>query len=260
MWFADRPGFAIFANLTMLQSFIGIPNAIGVYWTLNYELVFYILCSILFGLKLLRYPALITSACLFATISICVALQLSGEVANSGEFVLLLFIFTTMFVGFLARAVYDRRVPRSVARVLVACTLATITLNTGVPLALAGRLAVLPLAAAIMNWCAAYSVFGLALALNRRPFPRPLVNLGKISYSIYLLHDLVLAAIPGRANGGVTILIWFVVVVALSTLTHRWLERPGIAFGRRLVAGSLGVKSLRAAALMATRGGIASRR
>ena len=36
------------ANLTMLQQFAGIENVIGLYWTLQIELIFYGLCVLLF--------------------------------------------------------------------------------------------------------------------------------------------------------------------------------------------------------------------
>lgn len=44
---------AFLANLTMLQSFVGIYNIDGVYWTLSYELTFYFFISLclLLGLK-----------------------------------------------------------------------------------------------------------------------------------------------------------------------------------------------------------------
>jgi hypothetical protein len=32
-------------NVTMLQKFVGFPDMIGVYWTLQIELIFYMLCS-----------------------------------------------------------------------------------------------------------------------------------------------------------------------------------------------------------------------
>lgn len=38
-------------NLTMLQQFIGVPNVIGLYWTLQLELVFYFLFGLLLLLK-----------------------------------------------------------------------------------------------------------------------------------------------------------------------------------------------------------------
>jgi peptidoglycan/LPS O-acetylase OafA/YrhL len=41
-------------NVTMFQKFVGVSDMIGVYWTLQIELIFYMLCSLLFCKKLLK--------------------------------------------------------------------------------------------------------------------------------------------------------------------------------------------------------------
>ena len=41
-------------NFTMIQELVGIPHAIGLYYTLTVELVFYALCAVLFAFGLLR--------------------------------------------------------------------------------------------------------------------------------------------------------------------------------------------------------------
>jgi peptidoglycan/LPS O-acetylase OafA/YrhL len=45
---------AVLVNLTMLQSFVGIPDVIGAFWTLQIELIFYVLCGFLFVIGLLE--------------------------------------------------------------------------------------------------------------------------------------------------------------------------------------------------------------
>ena len=42
------------ANVTVLQQFIGIENVLGIYWTLQIELIFYALCVGLFIIGLLQ--------------------------------------------------------------------------------------------------------------------------------------------------------------------------------------------------------------
>ena len=44
----------VVANVTMLQQFFGIENVLGIYWTLQIELIFYALCVGLFIIGLLR--------------------------------------------------------------------------------------------------------------------------------------------------------------------------------------------------------------
>lgn len=84
------------------------------------------------------------------------------------------------------------------------------------------------------------SLFGL---LHSRPARR----LGDMSYSIYLLHGLLLAAAfslaplkalflsSGSGHWAVT-LVAGLAVVAASALTHRYIELPGIALGKAVAA------------------------
>jgi len=43
-------------NLTMLQGLLGVPDVMGLYWTLRIELLFYGACVVLFSLRLLHQP------------------------------------------------------------------------------------------------------------------------------------------------------------------------------------------------------------
>ncbi|WP_160820191.1 acyltransferase [Actinomadura sp. J1-007] len=45
---AEHPARAAFAHLTMLQDLLGVPNVVNVFWTLSYEMVFYLLVTALF--------------------------------------------------------------------------------------------------------------------------------------------------------------------------------------------------------------------
>lgn len=84
------------------------------------------------------------------------------------------------------------------------------------------------------------TVFGLLVS-------RPAVRLGDISYGIYLLQGLALAALlrpeplreiaTGSALGHwVMVFLSSVLLVAVATLAHDRIERPGIALGKRLAA------------------------
>ncbi|ACY97769.1 acyltransferase family protein [Thermomonospora curvata] len=82
-------------------------------------------------------------------------------------------------------------------------------------------------------------VFLAGLALRRRPMPRPLTGLGVISYSVYLLHPVLLVlsdALLGRPgeDSPLHLAALLTVLVAASALTQRLVERPGQRLGRRL--------------------------
>ncbi|MDB5097412.1 MAG: acyltransferase 3 [Cyanobacteria bacterium RYN_339] len=88
-------------------------------------------------------------------------------------------------------------------------------------------------------------VVGLMRAPSRWVANPALVHLGKVSYSAYFLHFLVIrytgplaaALTPWDSAGFVAYYGAAVVLTTLAaTLTYHWIELPGIALGRRLAA------------------------
>jgi peptidoglycan/LPS O-acetylase OafA/YrhL len=53
LWRGDgAPVWSTFlVNLSMLQRFLEVPDMIGLYWTLQVELIFYLLCAALFAVR-----------------------------------------------------------------------------------------------------------------------------------------------------------------------------------------------------------------
>lgn len=72
---------------------------------------------------------------------------------------------------------------------------------------------------------------------------RPLLVAGSISYSIYLLHMIVIALLAWTGLTAETTLAHFLIVYALtivaSMATYAWIERPTNNFGRRFVRDRL---------------------
>jgi peptidoglycan/LPS O-acetylase OafA/YrhL len=63
------------------------------------------------------------------------------------------------------------------------------------------------------------------------------IVLGEISYGIYLLHGILLYIAFNSmtyAPGSFVIPLMAPIVIAVTMLTHRWIEIPAIEFGRRL--------------------------
>jgi peptidoglycan/LPS O-acetylase OafA/YrhL len=93
---------------------------------------------------------------------------------------------------------------------------------------------------------ATWGVFLAALALRNRSIPRLLTWLGEISYSVYLVHAVILTVLL-RLIGANTVtsmpmiariglgLLFCGIVVAVSQVTFRLIEQPAQRFGRRLV-------------------------
>ncbi|MFD3307050.1 acyltransferase family protein [Streptomyces sp. NPDC058694] len=91
----------------------------------------------------------------------------------------------------------------------------------------------------IVAFLLAVVTFGIALALRHRRIPRSLIWLGMISYSVYLLHPVLLAVSDGTIgrwpqDNPVLVVAFFAVLLPLCALTYRYIEAPGQAWGRKL--------------------------
>jgi peptidoglycan/LPS O-acetylase OafA/YrhL len=84
-------------------------------------------------------------------------------------------------------------------------------------------------------WAAAYVAFAIAYRLRERTPPGWLCWLGRVSYSIYLVHTLFIVAVPATWPIYVYAPAVFGGTLLISALTYRFIEQPAIAFGRRFV-------------------------
>lgn len=89
----------------------------------------------------------------------------------------------------------------------------------------------------------AAGIFAVGMRLRHRRFPTPLVTVGLISYSVYVLHYVLLQGLEGildRFHGSALIVQVFAaaafvgLVVGVSALTYRWVEQPMQRYGRGL--------------------------
>jgi peptidoglycan/LPS O-acetylase OafA/YrhL len=86
-----------------------------------------------------------------------------------------------------------------------------------------------------VTFVGAYLFFGAMLLLRRHRFPRPLVYLGTISYSVYLAHAVVLVLVPRIQSNLGAFVLWNAVTLLVASLTYRLIERPAQDLGRRVM-------------------------
>jgi peptidoglycan/LPS O-acetylase OafA/YrhL len=87
----------------------------------------------------------------------------------------------------------------------------------------------------LLGWVAAYVFFFLLLRLRALRFPRPLLWLGRVSYSIYVVHGLLLQVslpLPPIAAAAT----YLAATLAIAALSYRFVEEPAIRMGRQIIA------------------------
>ncbi|MGA2417291.1 MAG: acyltransferase [Candidatus Sulfotelmatobacter sp.] len=238
--YAVSPEFALhlsrnaLVNLTMLQGFVGFPNAEGLYYTLAMEMGFYIFFSVLYRLKLNhRSMPLAWLGC--GGLTLCgtlVPLIFHKRVPLAGLFYLLcLLVGTALYRHFTAEA------RAGTIATLLGCVLLSTLVEVYCNYVLVKKddaLEHYTLGAVFLPWAGAYSLFLGAYVFRRHRFPGVLGWLGAVSYSVYLLHPLVASLVPVWPNRACSFLALLALTLAVAGATYRWVELPFISLGKRL--------------------------
>jgi len=242
-WFMSPAWIA--ANLTMVPELLGAQPAIGLYWTLAYELGFYALCLGLWRLGVLGtawlFPVLLLIA--GAAAGAFLAIVIWGRLPWAGDATLSALNFSAMFLG----ASWRRRAGKGSPLARLAMLGGLIGLLGLLP-ALCGYLIILKGAASPYFRILPYAYSGgmalfLALTTFARLSWRPLAWVGLVSYSLYLFHPVVLYPLRDALQPllqrtgfdlGAAIGLTLICSTGLAAVVFYALERPCIALGRRL--------------------------
>lgn len=223
------------ANAGLLQRVLNTPNIWGVYWSLHYEVALYIVCSILFACGLLRRigPKSLVAILVGYAVGFSALPWLKGSPSGNGDLrlVLLACLFGLMVQRYLAQ-----RMTRATFYGLLAGMFAVTLTVWG-----ANRLS-FPEAttvAQLLRWLTILAVatggFVGLMELRHRPMPRVALWFGRRSYPIYLVHPFVLVLlVPTGWSTGIVLPTAIALSLLLAELTHRLVEKPGIALGRYL--------------------------
>ena len=223
-------------NATMLQGFLLVPNLVDPYWTLAYELWFYVVVAALVAARQLRNVDRVALAWLVAMIAGRCAMILGdrgGRLYDEPMLQLLLMPqFGHLFIAgmMLYRLCTGRREAATRWALWLALAYSIFGRTDWAPVA--------PLVYFLAN--AAFVAAVWAAAAGRAPLlaSGALVALGVSSYSLYLLHVPV-ELILSRALAAWEKSPWFhplvvaPVAIAAALLAHAFVERPCQAWARR---------------------------
>lgn len=218
----------IIVNMTMFQKFVGFPDLIGVFWTLQIEWVFYIICIIFLHVGLFRKQVFVyLSPFLFILISIIISFL--RYYTNQKLPVALFLALSVMFIAMLLRFSEEKKSPeRDVSSKILIVFI----------------ILLLPITVLAYNkdygyqetWYRYYlsylvATFIFFLFYKYHFFSTTTAFLGKISYSLYLLHpiciDLTNKYCYSLKEGNLSFFIIICVFssIILSTLSYRFIEQ-----------------------------------
>ena len=280
----------VLAHATMTPDLLGLRGAVRVFWTLAYEMTFYLVVAGLFAWRLHRHSAWFAAGLalvglllgdhlpddllggtfadrrlLAGVLAVVVAFSVTAylkrrlvRLAGAAGIAMLiipavnghatrnstviaswqgLLILAVMFAGTVVYRAQHGQIRRSVAiwslSVVTLCVIGVHWTNGVAPRTWA------------INVAAVVATFLLAYALRGRDVPGFLTWLGQISYSLYLLHAVILLFLPRiipnletqpfpvRLAAG---LGYLAVALGVAWLSYRIVEQPGQDLGRRLTA------------------------
>lgn len=226
--------FELFVNFTMLQQFFGIQNILGLYWTLQIELIFYLLVVIVFAIgKLQNFKFLFYLALSFLFVAVGVAF-IRGLYAIKLPLALPLAL-SLMFFGSVYKCKlidHNYQIRKFIsAYILSYFLIIPVICIFGYNLDL-GR---------GENWIkytiTYYSGLVLFITITKTKSNTTITEyLGKISYSIYLFHPIFIYLVITYTN-----LTWYYSLVIISTLTlifshftFKFIERSSIQLGKKI--------------------------
>jgi peptidoglycan/LPS O-acetylase OafA/YrhL len=195
----------LLGHVTMLTDLFGLRGALRPFWTLSYEMVFYLAVAGLFVLRLHRHQAVVA-------VGLTVAAVMPPQTVAGLMFV------ATMFAGAALRSSGSLLAPA-----VVALGLSTVVQ----PIVVLGVI----------------TTFATFFALRERRMPRALTALGDISYSLYLTHVIVMQMfarfLPAVAERpflvrGVAAAVCAACAVVTARCAYTWIERPMQRLGHRL--------------------------
>lgn len=217
----SQPGGIIALNLTMTQAFFYLPSVDGVYWSLAVELCFYVCMLALWQFRLLGQIERVLAAWLLLSVLWWAVPALPSRIG-----MLLVVEYIPFFaVGIAAYRVYSGQRQWAQQAPLLAFVLGVLVLTSTT--------------GGVITFALSLAAFVLMVGGHLRFIDRaPLVWLGTISYSIYLIHQNLGYALiarleaQGLAPESATLLTTAAVLIVAGVI-QRTIEKPSLAVIRQ---------------------------
>jgi peptidoglycan/LPS O-acetylase OafA/YrhL len=215
----------IVLNILMVPRLFGNESISGVYWTLEIEVLFYVLCAFLFVLGVLRNATvLLTLSCGGGILFFVLPLFLTSLEPNHSGFLRTVALYLTLMM---LAAVFRLWMEDALARWQSIALLAFTVLGALIVLSavFVGSQRQMTLLGCTMAGVLLFLSTFVAKGWFEKARP-----LGVISYSLYLLHPIAFTVIPW-SNPVVFVLAAMSLSIFLATATYYAVERPGIQAG-----------------------------
>jgi peptidoglycan/LPS O-acetylase OafA/YrhL len=221
------------AHLLFIQEYTGQPGFVGGSWTLSLEMVWYISISICFALSVNLRTNIIVAAGLIIS-AVASVLCMAGHHLPMGRLSMLICCILGLVCYRFQKGDISKR-----HFVALACLLGLIILSN----ILVGFLffaAPHPTATfneVIDSWLLAGLIFFVPFALRHLTvWDRSIFAfLGKISFSVYLVHPVILFLMSYISVRGVALIVLtFSLTIFISVFSYRFIESPLIKFGHTI--------------------------
>jgi peptidoglycan/LPS O-acetylase OafA/YrhL len=226
----------LLANITMVQRFMGVPDAVGVYWTLQVELIFYALVAVLLFTGKLVDPRTsvwcLLGACVLSVVMAIprVALSVKTPVAPAFSLVVMFgsfVLYQHKHAGYLSLRQLKTLLLGALA-ILMCCFFLAYRQDWGdgeTP----GRF--------IMDYLVGISLF---IAFMRFDIDTPVLRwLGRVSYPLYLIHvpvHLVILELFPTLDLAATATLGILATLVLAAIMHHAIELPLVNAGKSVIA------------------------
>jgi peptidoglycan/LPS O-acetylase OafA/YrhL len=222
----------IVAHALFIQEYLKVPGFVGGSWTLSLEVVWYIVVSSLFLVGLNKATRLIVTGAVGLSILAQCACAIGFHLPMGRISMLVCCVLGLEFYRYFTDE--HRRLEFGIILIILLMTIA-LNLYVGLKLFPSPH----PTASfqmAANSWILAGVIFSVPyFSRSSSIWMNPYFDfLGRISYSIYLVHPVVLYVLSFfDVHGMSLLLITFTITILMSAVTYNWIECPPIRFGRQ---------------------------